>query len=134
MATLNEIRDAMAEAIETDGWQVSAFPLANPTSPALEVGRRSALQYDKAFQRGHDRWQFVVRALVAFTTDVGAQRRLSELVGPEGIKAMLEDDRQLGDLVEDLHVTEVSGDSVYPRGGTDYIGCEWTVVVIAPGS
>lgn len=129
---ITEVREALATGLDAglDGWQVSPYPLSSPTPPMVEIGRRAPLSYDRAFQAGVADLPLVVRALVPFSTDVGGQRKLDALLAPDAIKAVIESDTTLGGLVDDLHVSEVSGEQLFPRGGANYLGCEWSVRVL----
>lgn len=133
MAILTDIREGLAANLSTlPDVQISPHPLSNPTPPAIEISRREPLEYDRAFGRGLDRWELTVRALIAFTTDLGAQRKLDELLDPTGltsVKTLIESDPTLGGVADDLHVPRVGGEQLFERNNTAYIGCEWSVLV-----
>jgi hypothetical protein len=136
MADLDAIRQALAAnlqpAADAIGGQVSAYMLAQPTPPALEI-YPDKFFYDKGVHT--DELIFKVRAIVGFTLDVGAQQTLDNMLdtaGPRSIKAALEAEPTLGGLVDDLRVEQSLGYRLYPVGERGHaIGTELTVCVIA---
>lgn len=139
MATLEEIREGIAANLQPlPGVQVSAYQLGAPTLPCVEVFPASkAIEYDKSFQRGFDRWYLKVRAFTGGATDIGAQKRLDVMIassGPGSVKTLIESDPQLGGAVTDLRVTQCSGYKTYERpSGPMVLGAEWDVEVWADG-
>jgi hypothetical protein len=85
--------------------------------------------------RGADTWHLTVRVYAAANLDRGAQVKLDALMAPSGsssVKAAVESDRTLGNVVNDAHVVRCSGYRVYERGGqAALLGAEWLVEVIA---
>lgn len=128
-----------------EGFQKSAFLLANPTPPAAEI-EPLPIDYDKTMQRGIDEWHFLVRVFVGLTTDVGSQKRILRMMAPSGvtsIKQAIESDTTLGGSADDLRVTVCSGYKFFAREviGTKLgavsgplLGAEWTVQVFAKGA
>ncbi len=138
MASLANIREGVAANLSTiSGVQVSAYMLANPTPPSLQVFP-AEVEYDAAMARGLDRWTLTVQAHVGTQTDVGAQKKLDELLAPSGsssVKAAAESDRTLGGVVSDCRVVSCSGYRVYVHpSGTAVLGAEWTVEILASGT
>ena len=82
--------------------------------------------------------RYTVQALVGFTTDEGAQKRLDKMLersGATSVKAAIEADRTLGGKVSDLRVIKASGYRTYElhvQGvrTPPVLGCEWTVEII----
>lgn len=72
----------------------------------------------------------MIRALVAFHESRGSLHKLDQLIDDDTVKDRVEADKTLGGVVDDLHVTEVSGEQLYTRGGSTFLGCEWTVRVL----
>jgi hypothetical protein len=113
-STIAEIREALRAAIAngTAGkWQVSAYMLALPKPPAIDIARGS-VTYDTAMDRGADDLEFTVRAFVAFSVDgLGTQVLLDTLIdstSSTGMKTILEVDKTLGGVVDDLRVESAS--------------------------
>jgi len=112
-STPSQIRAGIAAAIVTgvgSGWQVSAYMLALPQPPAIDV-RPSGTDYDVAMARGEDQLTFTIRAMVAFNVDKGAQIALDTLLdatAATGMKTAIEADTSLGGLVSDLRLVSAS--------------------------
>jgi hypothetical protein len=119
---------------EKDGRpQVSAYMLASPTPPCVQVMGPDEVTYDVTFGRGSDTWMMVVQAFVASVTDVGGQKRLDRMLaptGPESIKEAIERDTRLGGAANDLRVVRSSGYRMYPlEGRGPVLGAEFFVQV-----
>ena len=125
-----------------NGVQVNAYVLANPTPPCVYVSS-GPVEYDETMGRGHDTWTFIVYALVGYVSDIGAQKRLDEMLashGAQSVKTLIESDRTLDGAAYTLTVPSVTGVRVYTletgAGATipPAIGAEWTVQVLASGT
>lgn len=136
-ATIAQIRQGFADTISVTltgtSWQVSAYMLASPTPPSIDVFS-AGIDFDTAMGRGNDDMHFVVRAMVPFVADIGGQTLLDTLVDPTtpatSLKAIIEADKTLGGKVSSLQVETVSETKLYDvPGGTPALGCEWTVLV-----
>lgn len=135
MASFTDIREALAANLASvTGLQENAYVLSQPTPPAAEV-MPAPIEYDRAFGRGLDRLNFIVRVFVGFTQDIGAQKRLDSMLASTGaasIKTALESDKTLGGLVDDLHVTGTSGYQLFSRAGSaPVLGAEWQVTILS---
>ncbi len=135
MSDLTTIRQALAGALEPlaeVGVQVSAYLLATPTPPTVQVLPRNQ-DYDLAFKRGLDKRTFTVQGFVPVNESDETQKLLDELMAPVGassVKALLEVDKTLGGAIGGLQVTSDSGYSMqqHPAGFWTLL-CEWTVEV-----
>lgn len=137
------IADSLAD-LSTDGVGVQAVSMipANPTPPGIYVSD-GAISYDHAMHRGMDEIEMVVSLLVAYGSDLAAQRRLRKLRdGAGGVKALIEGvpnpdnggqaDKTLGGLVDHVRVTKASPPRLYGEAaGKPALGCEFTVQVRA---
>jgi hypothetical protein len=137
-ATLTAIREGIAANLAAlDGVQVSAYMLASPTLPGIQVFPAS-IEYDLAMRRGLDKWMLTVRAYVGLSTDQGAQMKLDQYLAPSGVlsvKQAIESDSTLGGTVGDVQVVSSGGYQVYARqDGDPVLGAEWTVEVLATGT
>lgn len=135
--TLAELRAELAENLSAiTGVQVSAYMMANPTPPSIEVVP-DEVNYDQTMQRGMDHWRFIVRAYASAANDQAGQMLLDLMLAPSGgssVKAALEADRTLDGKAQTLRVVQATGYRIYGRaGGPEYLGCEWTVDVYAAG-
>lgn len=130
MNTTAQIRTALAAALSAEfssDWNISPYLLASPNPPQIEIVS-GPVDYDLAMGRGLDLIRYIVRALVQHGSDLSGQVNLDSLLdgsSASGMKAVLEADKTLGGVVEDLRVTEASELKVYPQG--DFIGIEWIV-------
>jgi hypothetical protein len=140
MGKLAAIRQGIAANLAalngTAGVQVSAYVLAEPTPPTVQV-LPAPITYDVTMARGVDEYTLTVQALAPLAADaVHAQHLLDELIDePNSIKSLIEADRTLGGVAHHLRVTDCSGYQVVSlegRGPTLF--CEWTVVVLATGN
>jgi hypothetical protein len=135
--SLSVLREALAANLDTiPDVQASAYVMANPTPPMIQV-LPAGIGYDRTMGRGHDDVTFTVQAIVALTLDVGSQKlldRLCENAAPYSVKAAIEADKTLGGACQDLHVTEASGLQVVEvqTGGARLV-VEWTVLILAGG-
>jgi hypothetical protein len=133
-ATITQIREGLAANLSTiNGFQVSAYPLANPTPPAIQI-LRGEIEYDLAAARGLDLVTMQVQAIVALTADIGSQMRLDPLIDPTGsgsVKAAIESDRTLGGTVAGLRVTGAAGDQIAQGANGPVLVCQWTIDVYA---
>lgn len=138
MTVIADIREGLrANLAPITGCQVSAYLLSNPTPPVLMI-YPGPTDYDLAMGRGLDRWTLTIQALTGLVTDIGAQQLLDQWrasTGARSVKAQAESDKTLGGAASSTRVISVTGDSIYtPDGKGPYLGCEWTVEVLATGT
>lgn len=140
MASVPEnIRVALANSLKNVPGvaQTSAWNLPEGfTAPCLFVLGNGAVSYDSTYGRGTDSLSFVVRGITGAVDSVGAQRLISQWVGGSGtssVKAALQADRTLGGVVDDLRVTDYSGDQYAKINSVDYVYGDWSVdILISP--
>lgn len=125
------VREGLADALRTiPGCQASANVLNNPHPPHAHVMRGDTL-YDQAMSGGIHRLSMRVRVFVAQVSDIGGQKLLDQFLSPQGersVKAAIEADTTLGGVVQDLHVTQATGEQEYLRDqGGPLLGSEWSV-------
>lgn len=131
-STAENIREGLASALSavTGAAQTAAYNLPNGfTTPCLFVLGNGPIAYDATFGRGTDTLSFTVRGITGNVDTVGSQKLLSVWVSG-AVKDGIEDDRTLGGLVDDLRVTDYSGDQYANINGVDYVFGDWTVDVI----
>ncbi len=136
--TLAEIRQGIADNLATlsgapGNVQVSAYMLANPQPPTLQVMGPDTIDYDQAMAGGLHIWNMIVQGFVGAATDRGAQVNLDLWLAPEGalsVMAAIESDRTLAGKVMDLSIVQASGYKIYQLPSEPAVlGCEWTVQV-----
>lgn len=141
MATLAQIREGLRANLAANldlgansAVQVSAYALSNPTGPYVQVFGPEEITFHRAMGNGHADWTMTVQVGVPLTLDRGAQElldRMLESSGGASIRAAIESDTTLGGVVQQAIVTGVSGYAQYVSGQGDYLGCEFSVAVIA---
>lgn len=136
--TLAQIREGLATRLETiPEAQVSAYRLARPSAPSIQVLGPDEVNYHEAMQNGHDSWVLTVMAVAGTTTDKGAQIVLDKFIGATGtssVKAAIEGDATLAGVVNDLIVESCTGYRLYAIEGKEMLGAEWRVRIEADGS
>lgn len=124
------VRASLAAVLEQDGVQTSAYVLAQPTPPGIQI-LPPAPVYD--FSVGHHDWTFTVQAFVALNSDIGAQIMLDEMcatTGARSVKALLEADRTLGGLVDSLTVRDQTmARQVEQPPGNPMLLVEWHLTI-----
>jgi len=129
------LREALATNLSSlPNVQVSAYLLANPTPPSIHVVP-GMTEYHQTFGGNTaEWWEFSVQAFVAAVQDIGAQRRLDEMLddsGASSVKVAIESDTTLGGACDDLIVLRRTGYQIYtPDGRGAVLGAEWTVRVL----
>ena len=124
MTSLAAIRDAVKATLGalTDV-NVYDFVPDNPSMPAICVAPTSA-DFDTAFGRGQDTWEFELIVLTARGSDRAGQDKMDSLVtgaGTSSIRQAIFQNQTLGSVVDSAHVaglidyrpTDVAGVSVY---------------------
>ena len=140
MASIADIRAGLKANLVAAGFtNVNLYTLSNPTPPCMEIDLApDGVDFDGAMRRGHDTITMLVRAVLADSSDYGAQVTLDTYIdGAAGtdVKTALERDLTLAGAAQALQVT-----AAQPRrwksdttGGL-LVGVEWTVVVYAAGA
>ncbi len=112
---------------------MSPTVLPNAIPPYCDV-RRGPLRYDQALNGGVHQETILVRVFVnAGAAPEAEQSNLDDYTDPDGaksIKKAIETDTTLGGIVQDLQVTDCTGDNPYAGDGQPpMLGSEWTVEV-----
>lgn len=139
MASLSDIREGLAANLAAlDGVQVSAYMLASPQAPSGHIVP-DFIAYDSAMGRGHDDWRLKIQVFVSLAGgDRAAQVRLDSFIassGSQSVKALVESDKTLGGIAEDVRVVSCSGYQLFVFDGRPpLMGAEWLVDVLATGT
>lgn len=132
--TIGTLRSGIAANLATiSGLRTSATVPDAPTPPQAVV-IPSIIQYDRAFHRGLDQYQFIITVLVGRASDRNAQSTLDAYCNPTGalsIKTAVESDRTLGGIAQSLHVTEMTSYASTSIGDTIYLSADFSVTVYA---
>ena len=136
MATLSEIRTALAAAVATTGLTAQATipdsimpPVAVVAPPDGQAFVRYADTFDGAYTL-----LLSVRVYVSRWDAPRAQDALDPYIAPTGsqsVYAAIESDPSLGHVVESAAVIDVRGYGKYLIGNVDYVGAEWLVQIYA---
>jgi hypothetical protein len=136
MATIANIRTALAAAMTMDGLSTEAYVRDIADVPVAMVGGPDPIEYDKTFGRGHDDYTFPIMIFSSRVSDEESQENLDSYLDPYGaksLKAAIESDPTLGGVVADLRVTESREYGPQDIGGVLYLGAVLLVSVMASG-
>lgn len=132
MASIADIRDGIAENIATiTGLRTTTTVPDNP-QPPVAVIQPSSINYDRAFARGLDEYNFVVTVIVGRASERQAQRLLDLYCGGTGsssVKTAIESNRTLSGLIQDLRVTTMRNYGTITLGEVIYLAVEFDLVV-----
>jgi hypothetical protein len=136
MTALTDLRTGLANRLATiSGLRSSAYIPDNP-QPPVAVVMPGRIQYDTAFGRGSDEYQFTIMLIVGRVADRASQTTLDgycESSGSRSVKAAIEGDRSLGGKALDCRVTEMTNQGSLAIGDVTYHTAEFSVTVIAAG-
>jgi hypothetical protein len=133
------IRQGLANALAplntpTSWIQITPYMIVNPTPPHIQI-MPGEITYDIAGRRGGDELIFVVQGFVVANFDVNSQKKLDQMLadgGPMSVKALVEADRRLGGVIDDLRVRRNSGYNVYSlQSRGPVLGADWEVEVVS---
>jgi hypothetical protein len=136
MTALTDLRTGLATRLATiSGLRSSAYIPDNP-QPPVAVVMPGRIQYDTAFGRGSDEYQFTIMLIVGRVADRASQTNLDAYCtssGSTSVKAAVEGDRTLGGKALDCRVTEMTNQGSLAIGDVTYHTAEFNVSVIAAG-
>lgn len=134
--TINEMREALAATLETiPSTQVSAYVLANPTLPSIQIISGES-EYDETFGQGMAMYNFKAQVMAGMVADIGAQKllgRYADITGSYSIKAKLKAAPTLGGVVQHADIESVSDEQTYEMPSGLVIGRVFTIAVLAAG-
>lgn len=136
MTALTDLRNGLSTRLATiTGLRSSAYIPDNP-QPPVAIVMPGRIQYDTAFGRGSDEYQFTIMVIVGRVADRNSQTTLDAYCASSGsasIKAAIEGDRSLGGKALDCRVTEMTNQGSLAIGDVTYHTAEFSVTVIAAG-
>lgn len=138
MADLSAIRVALGDAIEaTDRGAgtltVQRFPGAMVHAPCVVI-EPGEVDWRTSMQRGHEKWEMLVRVLVSTTFGEAAHRNRDEFFGGvRDLKDAIESHVPLrdGTVAHDVFVRTARKFDAWVYQGTSYLGVEIAVDVYA---
>lgn len=135
MSVLGDIRGAIMTSLSSlninhdNGYLGSSL-----VSPWFEISiPADGYTYDITYGRGTDTVRMILRGVVQIGDTVEAQQNMDEWLDPTGatsVKALVQADRTLGGLVDDLRVVSVRPHLRIPpadAGNVEYLCSEWTL-------
>lgn len=133
-ATVSGIRAGLATRLATiSGLRVSATIPDQPNPPQAVISIDS-VDYDKAFNRGHDEYRWTVTLIIGRVSERTAQDRMDTFLAPTGstsIKTAIEADQSLSGSATAVRVTGVTGIQSVTVGDITYLAANLAVLVYA---
>lgn len=131
--SISQIRAALAQNMAAvPGLRVSSYIPDNPNPPIAVVSPPS-IKYEQSFGRGLNQYDFQIVLLATRADERTGQDLIDGYCEPTGstsVRAAIESDRTLGGLVDDLHVTDMTGVSPTTLAdGQVYLTATWVVQV-----
>lgn len=135
MASLSSIRSGIATNLENiSSLTVFGFVPDSIEPPTAVVGVVDNIEYDTSMSRGADTYSIPVFLYVSRVDAQDAQDTLDAFLASSGsssVKTQIESDVTLGGVANSARVVEADNYGVYTINNIDYLGCEFTVEVIA---
>ena len=135
MASLSSIRSGIATNLgNISSLTVFGFVPDSIEPPTAVVGVVDNIEYDTSMSRGADTYTIPVFLYVSRVDAQDAQDTLDAFLASSGsssVKTQIESDVTLGGVANSARVVEADNYGVYTINNIDYLGCEFTVEVIA---
>ena len=135
MASLSSIRSGIATNLgNISSLTVFGFVPDSIEPPTAVVGVVDNIEYDTSMSRGADTYSIPVFLYVSRVDAQDAQDTLEGFLASSGsssVKTQIESDVTLGGVANSARVVEADNYGVYTINNIDYLGCEFTVEVIA---
>ena len=135
MASLSSIRSGIATNLgNISSLTVFGFVPDSIEPPTAVVGVVDNIEYDTSMSRGADTYSIPVFLYVSRVDAQDAQDTLDAFLASSGsssVKTQIESDSTLGGVANSARVVEADNYGVYTINNIDYLGCEFTVEVIA---
>ena len=135
MASLSSIRSGIATNLgNISSLTVFGFVPDSIEPPTAVVGVVDNIEYDTSMARGADTYSIPVFLYVSRVDAQDAQDTLDGFLASSGsssVKTQIESDETLGGVANSARVVEADNYGVYSINNIDYLGCEFTVEVIA---
>jgi len=135
MASLSSIRSGIATNLgNISTLTVFGFVPDSIEPPTAVVGVVDSIEYDTSMARGADTYTIPVFLYVSRVDAQDAQDTLDGFLASSGsssVKTQIESDVTLGGVANSARVVEADNYGVYSINNIDYLGCEFTVEVIA---
>lgn len=132
MASIAQIRSGLAANLATISGLRTSATVPDDFNPPIAVVIPATIEYDTAFRRGLDTYEFQVLAIVGRASERNAQANLDaycQSSGASSIKTALESNRTLSGVIKDLRVTSMRNYGPADIGGVTYLTAEFVVSV-----
>jgi hypothetical protein len=134
VASITDLRAGLATRLGTISGLRTTTETPDTISPPIAIINVANVNYDRAFQRGLDEYNFVITVIVGRVGERSAQRLLDSYVSPvapSSVKLAIELDRTLGGKCDSLRVTDMRNYGSLVIGEITYLAAEFNVVVYA---
>jgi hypothetical protein len=134
MASITDLRAGLATQLGTIPGLRTTTETPDTISPPIAIVNVTNVNYDKAFQRGLDEYNFAITLIVGRVGERSAQKLLDSYVsttGASSVKLAIELDKTLGGKCDTLRVTDMRNYGSLVIGEITYLAAEFNVVVFA---
>lgn len=134
MASITDLRAGLATRLGTISGLRTTTETPDTISPPVAIVNVANVNYDRAFQRGLDEYNFVITVIVGRVGERSAQRLLDSYVsstGASSVKLAVESDKTLGGKCDSLRVSDMRNYGSLVIGEITYLAAEFNVVVYA---
>ena len=136
MTSMTDLRTGLANRLATITGLRSTATIPDNPAPPVAVVMPGRVNYDTAFGRGSDEYEFTIMLIVGRVADRASQTTLDTYCASSGstsVKAAIEGDRSLGGNALDCRVTAMTSQGSLAIGDVTYHTAEFAVTVIAGG-
>lgn len=134
MADLALLRTEIAAAVNTIDGLTAAARVPGQVHPPMAVVEPGEVDFTGAMQRGHDKWDMLVRVLIGTASNEAAQIARDEFFGTaKDIKDAIESHVPLrdGTAAQDVFVKSARKFDAWTYAGVAYLGVEFLVEAYA---
>lgn len=132
--TISGMRTGIANNLATISGLRTAATVPTDPKPPVAVVMPNQINYDTAFGRGLDQYEFIVLVIVGKVDDRTAQNALDGYCDPSGagsVKTAIERDKTLGGNAQTLRVTNMRNYAALSIAENTYLAAEFAVQVYA---
>ena len=134
MSTFSNIRTGLAANIgNISGLRTYSF-IPDVINPPVAIAAPTSVEYDAAFDRGHDSLLWDVIVIVSRDSERAAQDALDsycDSTAATSIKAAVESDITLGGACIQARVTDMTSYQTLAVGETQYLAATFRIAIIA---
>lgn len=132
--TISGMRTGIANNLAAISGLRTAATVPTDPKPPVAVVMPNQINYDTAFARGLDQYEFIVLVIVGKVDDRTAQNALDGYCDPSGagsVKTAIERDKTLGGNAQTLRVTNMRNYAALSIAENTYLAAEFAVQVYA---